>query len=126
MTRATQQAGFTLVEVLVAVAILALTLGAIIVGGSRYVDNVVYLRDKTQATWVAHNLLNEWHLSNEYPSIGERNGEAEMAGREWAWKAQISKTPDDDVRRVDIQIRLEDQDEDEKLMSVSGFITPPQ
>lgn len=116
--------GFTLVEVLVAVAILALALGAVIVGGSRYADNAFYLRDKTLATWVAHNLLNEWHLSETYPSIGERDGETELAGREWAWTATISKTPDDDVRRVDIRVRLEDDDEDTQLTTVSGFLTP--
>ena len=118
------QQGFTLIEVLVAVAILAVALGAIISGGSSYANNAAYLRDKTMANWVAHNLLNQWHLSGEYPNAGERNGEAEMAGREWVWDAKISKTPDPDVRRVDISVRLEEQDEDERLISVSGFLTP--
>lgn len=121
--KAGTESGFTLVEVLVAVAILALALGAVIVGGSRYADNAVYLRDKTIANWVAHNLLNQWHLSQSYPDIGEKTGETEMAGREWAWIAQVSKTPDQDVRRVDIRVRLAERDEEESLLTVSGFLT---
>lgn len=121
-----QQRGFTLIEVLVAVAILAVALGAIISGGSSYASNATYLRDKTMATWVAHNVLNQWHLTQEYPSPGERSGEQEMAGREWAWVAKVQKTPDPDVRRVDVEVRLETQDEDERLITVSGFLTPPQ
>ncbi len=120
------QAGFTLIEVLVAVAILAMALGAIIVGGSRYADNAFYLRDKTIASWVAHNVLNEWQLSDVYPDIGSREGQREMAGREWEWNAQISKTPDPDVRRVDLTIRLKEQDEDAQLITISAFLTPPQ
>ena len=124
--RPTLQQGFTLIEVLVAVAILALALGAIIVGGSRYADNAAYLRDKTMANWVAHNLLNEWYLSREYPDVGERSGKREMADREWEWRATISKTPDPDLRRVDIDIRLQEQDEDASLISVSGFLAPTE
>ena len=121
-----QQSGFTLIEVLVAVGILAVALGAIISSGSSYASNASYLRDKTMATWVAHNVLNQWHLTNQYPSPGERTGEQEMAGRDWAWVAKVQKTPDADVRRVDIEVRLEEQDEDERLITVSGFLTPPQ
>lgn len=121
-----QQAGFTLVEVLVAVAILGMALGAIVVGGSRYADNAAYLRDKTMATWVAHNVLTEWYLAEEYPDTGTREGDAELAGREWAWEAEIQETPDPDVRRVDLSVRLAERDEEHSLTTVSAFLTPPE
>lgn len=119
------QAGFTLVEILVAIAILALALGAIIVGGSRYADNATYLRDKTMATWVAHNVLTEWAIMQEYPDTGTREGEAELAGREWVWEAEIDETPDPDLRRVDLVVRLASQSEDHRLATVSAFLAPP-
>ena len=118
--------GFTLIEVLVAVAVLALAMGAVLVSGSQYADNAIYMRDKTFASWVAHNVLNEWHIQQKWPKVGNEEGETEMAGRDWYWTAEISKTPDPQVRRVDLFIHTEEGDDAPTILTVSAFLVPPQ
>lgn len=117
--------GFTLIEVLVAVAVLALAMGAVLVSSSRYADNAIYLRDKTFASWVGHNLLNEWQIQQEWPKVGKKEGKTEMAGRDWYWNAKISKTPDPQVRRVDLNIAMEKGDKAPSILTLSAFLVPP-
>lgn len=109
-----------------AVAVLALAMGAVLVSSSQYADNAIYLRDKTFASWVGHNLLNEWHIQKEWPKPGTREGSAEMAGRDWYWRAEISKTPDPLVRRVDLSVSLEEGDDAPALLTLSAFLVPPK
>ena len=115
-------AGFTLIEVLAAVAVFALAMGAIISGSSQYASNAAYLRDKTIATWVARNKLVELHLASSWPEIGRSDGTAEMAGHEWRWQMEVQKTPDDTIRRVDIEVDAPGRKE--ALARLSGFLAP--
>ncbi len=97
--------GFTLVEILVAVAVLGVAMGAILSGMARYADNAGALREKTVALWVAHNRLTEIGLQPGWPEIGNSDGDLEMAGIEWRWEVTVAETPDPRVRRVDITVR---------------------
>jgi general secretion pathway protein I len=124
----TSTRGFTLVEVLVAVAVLALALGAIISGMARFTSNAAYLRQKTIAIWVAHNRLTELAMQPTWPDVGKTNGESEMSGVKWRWKAEVKKTEDDNLRRVDLDVMAPDDhrgnhNNDGVLASVSSFIT---
>lgn len=94
--------GFTLLEVMVALAILAIALGAAIKGASANASNAAYLRDKTLAQWVALNVVTELQLQTEWPEVGERRGRVDMAGVRWQWNVQITPTFDEAVRRVDV------------------------
>jgi general secretion pathway protein I len=119
--------GFTLVEVLVAVAVLAMALGAVISGMARFTSNAAYLRQKTIAVWVAHNRLTEIALQPSWPDIGKTNGEAEMAGVKWRWKADVKKTDDDNLRRIDLDVMAPDDrrgnsNNNAILASVSSFV----
>lgn len=120
--------GFTLVEVLVAVAVLAMALGAVISGMARFSSNAAYLRQKTIAVWVAHNRLTEIALQPTWPDIGKSNGEAEMAGVKWRWKADVKKTDDDNLRRIDLSVMAPDDrrgnsNNNAILASVSSFVS---
>ncbi len=124
--------GFTLLEVLVALAVLALSLGAAIQAGSAYTRNQAYLRDRTFAEWIARNRLAEAQLSGEWPSIGQQKGEVEFplgaspdSGREWRWVMQVTQTPEEDLRRLDIDIFPLDAPESEPLARLSGFLNKP-
>ena len=108
MTR--RPGGFTLIEIIVAVAVLAVAMGAIITGMARYAANAAVLREKTVALWVAHNRLTEIGLQRGWPDLGKSDGEVEMAGIEWRWDVTVLETPDPRVRRVDITVRPKEGD----------------
>ena len=120
---ALQSRGFTLLEVLVATTVIAIALASIIRLTAMSSSNLVHLRDKTFAHWVAMNQMAELHLSDSSPSIGRSSGEEEMAGREWYWTIEVQKTPDKDMRRVQIQVRQEERRDAPILTELTGFFT---
>lgn len=87
--RPTLQCGFTLLEVLVAMAVLALALGAVIKVGSQNISNTAYLRDRTYAHWVALNEMTQYRIALKTPQEGVQRGTSEMAGRQWYWSTNI-------------------------------------
>lgn len=100
------QAGFTLLEVLVALAVLAIAMGAIISAATQSINTVATLRDQTFAGWVALNQINQRLLDPKpWPDEGSSSGSAELASRAWRWEAQFSKTGDPDLRRLDLTVR---------------------
>jgi general secretion pathway protein I len=112
-------AGFTLLEVMVALAVIAIALAAVIQATAMQADHVGYLRDKTFAHWVAMNqlALARWRP----PPPGEQSGSAAQAGREWHWKMAVTTTPDPDLRRIDIEVREHPGDR-EPLAVLTGFV----
>ena len=119
-------AGFTLLEVLVALAVIALSMGAIIKATGDYTNNQSYLRDRTVAMWVARNVLVQYRVDKEWPKVGERKGTQEMGNREWRWLAVTSQTDEEELRRLDVEVFPIDSEDDESPLSVlSGFLVQP-
>lgn len=118
-----QSRGFTLLEVLVATSVIAIALAAIIRLTTMSSSNLAHLRDKTFAHWVAMNQMAELQISETYPAIGRSSGEEEMAGREWYWTMEVKKTPDKDLRRVEIQVHEEEGRDAPSLTILTGFFT---
>jgi len=117
-----QGRGFTLVEVLVALAIVAIGMLAVfkVIGDTAH--NVGILRDRSFAAWIADNRITELRLSGEMPSVDEIQGDLEFAGRRWYWVQKVSTTPVEGLRRVDVSVRREEDAEGTALMSLAGFI----
>lgn len=97
------QHAFTLLEVLVALAVLTMGLGTVIKVAGTQASQLGYLKDKTVALWVANNKINEVQL-DKWPSTGTSTGHELMAGQDWDWKLKVSNTQDKDLRRLDIEV----------------------
>ncbi len=117
--------GFTLLEVLVATTVIALALGAVIRTTATGTANLAYLRDKTLAHWVAMNQMAELAAQRRFPPVGKSSGEEELAGREWRWEREIKRTPDKDVRRVEIRVLRIDSEQGGALATLTGFMGRP-
>jgi general secretion pathway protein I len=122
-------AGFTLIEVIVALVVIALGMLGVIQAVSQTASNTGYLRDKTVAHWIAMNRLTEVRLQKTAPGIDKSSDEVEMAGRRWKWTMNVTQTPVESIRRIDISVRPEEAKEGASLASVSGFygtaVAPP-
>lgn len=121
MNTQSKNSGFTLIEVTVALLVLAIALSAIIKTVSDNISNASYLRDKTIAHWVAMNKMTELHVSDELPATEATKGEMEMAGREWFWKTTITETEDAYVHKINIEVRAQKNSES-PLVKMGGFV----
>ena len=118
--------GFTLIEVLVALAIAAIGLAAALSVVSNAASNAVSLRDRTFAGWVASNRVTETRLETSFPSVDRTTGDVEMAGQHWHWEQTITQTPVPGLRRVDVRVRFAAAPENDWLATVSGFVSRTQ
>lgn len=96
--------GFTLLELLVAVTIVAIAMGALLSGFARYADQAGYIRQRTLATWVAHDRMNELMLDPAWPDTGSKEDEMKMAGVEWRYRIEVRSTDDPQLRRIDLKV----------------------
>ena len=111
--------GFTLIEVLVALAIVAVTLGAGIKAAGSLTNNTARLADVTAAQWCADNKLTEFKLAGRQPDIGDGDFGCEQLGRTYAGKLLVRPTPNPNFRRVDA--RMLDAD-GRQILVVSAII----
>ena len=97
-------AGFTLIEVLIALAVVAIALLALTRAASVQVSSFDALRERTLAAWVAANVLTDTRLAGAMPATGRSDGRVEFAGRGWRWEREVKATPTPAVRRIDIRV----------------------
>ncbi|MFM7706669.1 MAG: type II secretion system minor pseudopilin GspI [Gammaproteobacteria bacterium] len=105
MTRRSR--GFTLVEVLVALVIVALCAAAVLGALRTAADSAQRQRERMLAGYVAMNSLVETRLEPEWPSAGTSDGTAEMGGRRWQWRQEITRTPFEGVLQIRVSVRPE-------------------
>lgn len=117
--------GFTLLEVLVALAVVAIGLIAVIGAAGNSTRTAAELKSETFAHWVAMNELSSLRLAATWPDTGTKKGHADMAGQRWNWKAVIKNTADPNLRRVDIDVSTASSP-DIVINSLTGFIGQPQ
>lgn len=114
--------GFTLLEVLVALTIFAITAAAMHHGIASSINAHSHMKSKVLAHWIAQNIMAETRFLPQWPSVGISNGDVEMAGHQWAWQRKVEETSDPLLRRVDIEIKFAEND-DYTLARLSGFVT---
>lgn len=125
MPRRPPNKGFTLLEVLVALAIVAVSLGAAVQLAAGLVDTSQNLRQRTLARWVAQNRLNFLLATNQFPAIGSSSGEDKMAGQQFTWQEDVSNTPNQFFRRVEVRV-YSPQDQDFALSILTAYVHESQ
>ena len=93
--------GFTLLEVLVALAVVAIALGAGLRAAGALTDNAERLADVIAAQWCADNQLTALRLSRAFPGVGDADFSCEQLGRSYSGTLQTRPTPNPNFRRVD-------------------------
>ena len=96
--------GFTLIEVLVAVAIVAVALGTGIRAAGALTNNAQRLADVSAAQWCADNQLVGLKLARQFPSVGDIEFSCEQLGSSYSGKLVVRPTPNPNFRRVDAQV----------------------
>jgi len=97
-------AAFTLIEILVAVAIVATVLAAGMRAASTVVDNAQRLNDVTIAQWCADNQLTEMKLLHDFPSEGTSSFSCRQLGQDLKGVLKVQATPNPSFRRVDATV----------------------
>jgi general secretion pathway protein I len=116
--------GFTLIEVLVALAIVAIGMAAVLGTLTSSANTISYLRDKTFAQWVALNQIATLRISGQMTPVGNSDGNIDFAGRSWHWRREVIATQVPGVVRIDVKVRPADVKADEDngwFTTVSGI-----
>lgn len=99
--------GLTLIEVLVALAVVAITLAAGLKAAGSLANNTDRFADVMAAQWCADNQLTGLKLSRQFPGVGDSDFTCEQAGRSYTGKLIVRPTPNPNFRRVDTRIANE-------------------
>lgn len=102
-----RQSGFTLIEIIVAVSILAIASTAINSALVKHADTAAHLEERLVANWVASNAIAEARLAFQYEESPKTSGSEDMGGREWRFALEESNTSDQYLRKVEAQVFLE-------------------
>lgn len=114
--------GFTLIEVMVALTIIAISLGALLSTSGAQANSASYLKQKTLAHWVAVNELTQMRIDKEFPDLGDKKGSTSMANHDWYWIRTTKKTEDEDALEVTYTLYA-DKDYEKNLTSLIGYAT---
>ena len=115
--------GFTLIEVMVAMAIAALGLAAVAASVSQMVDAGVAMKQRTYASWIAQNKIAELRLANTQPEVSSSSGEVTYANSEWEWRAETTETGIEGFYRIDVSVSHAGSEY--VVRTVTGFLGEP-
>lgn len=118
-----KQKGLTLIEVLVALAIIGIAMTAIIKAVSQNIHSTSYLQKKTIAMWVAQEVINETraHLLNIGNSSDNQKLTTEMLGSDWYWHLQQEETPNERIKKIIVKV-YENEESASALVTMESYI----
>lgn len=115
--------GFTLLEVLVALALLALVMAALVQAVAAQAGQLREARLRTEAQWVASNVLAQARLAPAALPAGPREGRMEMGQRQWTWRREIVPTGTPGVTHLRIAVFA--PDDGRQMLALDGFVAAP-
>lgn len=108
MSWKTRDSGFTLIEVMIALAIFAVAMASLSTAMQGNVRNADYLKEKTIANWIANNKLVEIQAEGVYPPLQDKKDKIEYAGSEWVVNTKVIKAQTKlPVRIVEVSVGRE-------------------
>lgn len=115
--------GFTLIEILVALAVMVIAMAALWKGLAQGISVSQGLSDRIVARWVAQNRIVLRQALSEWPDARSYDGTEQMDGRTWYWREQITTTNEPGLRSITVSVGLDDQS---SLISLQGFLQQPK
>lgn len=127
LNRCNKERGLTLIEVLIALAIIAIAMTAIIKSTSQNIRGTSYLQTKTIATWVAEQQLNEARIGIMKVS-DEMNGKTTMLGQTWYWRLTPAETPNKRIKKMTVKVFTHepDNDDDSPTVALEAYVYADQ
>ncbi len=117
--------GFTLIEVMIALFIFAISATALSVTFQNNVNNARSLKERTYASWIAANRMAEMHATGEFPQLNTRDDKVEYAGAQWLMRTTVSQTVPG-FRKVDIQVAPQSSAREISFSaSLTGYVSDP-
>jgi len=117
------QSAFTLVEVLIALVVVAFALSAAAISMGQMIDTANAMRERSYASWIAQNQIAELRLSGTIPEVSTSSGEVEFANTAWGWRSTVSETGVENLVRVDVEVTRAGSDD--VIRTVTGFVGEP-
>lgn len=119
-----KQSGFTLIEVLVALAIVSIALTAVIKASSQSIRGTSHLQAKTQALWTAQYVVNEIR-AGLIPMRGtseEREDSVEMLGQTWFWHASKEPTANMHIDKIKVAVFQQELEKNNPVVSLESYV----
>jgi general secretion pathway protein I len=117
--RADRARGFTLLETLIGLVVLALALVALSRTAASQVNAFSDMRERTMAGWLAQDVLAQSRLTTQFPAVGKSDGRRRYANRDWRYEVEVQGTDVADIRRIDV--RVFDGADNVAMASLTGF-----
>jgi len=124
--RSFSQVGLTLIEVLIALAIVSIAMTAIIKAVSQNIRSTDYLQNKTTAMWVGQQVLNETRvgLLAVPPPPDKLRQTTTMFNKEWYWQAEQVDTPNTKIKKIAVRVfdKKTEDDNDTPLLEMESYV----
>ena len=117
--------GFTLLEVLAALAVISIALVALFTSLSQGTRLTSRVEERMIGNWVASNVMTELKTTSSWPEIGEENSDIEMAGRTWHVNQAIEQTQDENIRRIEVTVSVDNKGS-YSVASLYGYFFNPE
>lgn len=107
--------GFTLIEVLIALSVIAIGLTAVLKTSFQAVSNAQVIQNKIFALWVLENKAAEIRLNSNTLPTGSDEGQQQQGRQTWLWQTDTATTPNPKIKKVTLIISVPETDQENIL-----------